>query len=421
MGFKKVAYDFLLKSQKISRTDNIYLGKQGFYTGINYAVIFALGLITSVVFARFVPKNVYGDYQYLLSIMALIGIFSLRGIPLALTRSVARGFEGNFRAAIKKRLAWAAAGSVVAIGLAGYYFLKNNYFLAVGCLIIAAFLPFIESADMFTAYLEGKKDFFRRAKLNIIFQIAYTAAMLLVVYFYPKTFPIFLTYLLATVAVKWAFNRSIGKETKNGQIDNDLINYGKHLSLMQIIAAVAQQLNSILTFHYLGPIELAIFSFANLPQSQAIAILGNLRTIAFPKLAENDKEIQIKAWLRKLALLGAIIVLGVILYMLIAPWLFGLFFPNYLESVKYSRALFLLILLFPFSFLPLIFAAQKMQKELYQWNIVSASLEILLLFLLIPAYGLWGLIYATLAAKTVSAIISITLFIKAFKKTPSAG
>ncbi|MBU1102258.1 oligosaccharide flippase family protein [Patescibacteria group bacterium] len=416
MSLKEKIYQILIKTQSVSQTDNVYLGKQLFFVGINYAVIFIFGLLTSVAFARYVSKEAYGQYQYLFSILAILGVFSLRGIAASLTRSIARGFEGSFLLSIKKRLAWAAAGSIVALIMAGYYFFKDNAFLAVGCLLIAALMPIYETADMYQAYLEGKKDFRQRAKLNILAQIIYSSAILAVIYFRPQVFPIFIVSLLFSAAVKWLFNLSIIKKTRNKETENDVIKYGKHLSLITVVNTVAQQLNKILVFHFLGPIDLAIFSFANLPQSQATNALANLRTIAYPKISEKDKDILIKAWFRKLLLLTFFIALGTIFYLFIAPFLFKIFFPNYMSSVKYSQILFLLVLFFPVSFLPLILQAQKKQKELYRWNISTSLLEIVLFFLLIPPFGLWGLIYAEFATKAVSCLYGVYLFKKVFAK-----
>ena len=416
MFLKEKIYKILIKTQNISQTDNIYLGKQIFFVGINYAVIFVFGLLTSVAFAHYVSKETYGQYQYLLSILAVLGVFSLRGVPASLTRSVARGFEGSFLPAIKKRLKWALAGSIIGLVMAGYYFFKDNALLTVGCLIIAALMPLYETADTYLAYLEGKKDFRQRAKLNILAQFVYSSSILIAIYFFPRVFPILIASLLFGAATKWLFNLSIIKKTKDKGTEDDVIQYGKHLSLMAVISMTAQQLNKILVFHYLGPVDLAIFSFANLPQSQATSALGNLRTIAYPKISEKDKKIFIKSWFRKILLLTFFIALGAILYYFIAPFLFKIFFPNYLSSVKYSQILFLLVLFFPISFLPLILQAQKKQKELYRWNISTSVLEIILLFLLIPPYGLWGLIYAQLTSKTIASIYTIFIFVKSFKK-----
>ncbi|MFC1756648.1 oligosaccharide flippase family protein [Patescibacteria group bacterium] len=416
MKIKKRILSLLMKTQKFSKTDNVYLGTQGFFISVNYTIVFVLGLLTAMAFARFVPKEIYAHYQYLLSIMSLLGIFSLRGISASLTRSTARGFEGSFNLAIKKKFVWSLIGSAVALVLSGYYILKGNDVLAIGSAFIALLIPFMETADTYTAYFEGKKNFKHLAKLNIFYQFAYTTVVLIIIYFYPQLLPLFLGYAVIAILVKWFFNYSIIKKVKGKKVDATMVKYGKHLSLMGVITTIAKHLNKILIFHYVGAIQLAIYAFADIPQKQATAFLANLRSIAYPKLAEKNKDIQIKVWIRKLLLVTVFVSVGVALYILISPYLYRIFFPTYMEAVKYSRMLFLLVLFFPLSFLPLIFQAKKMQKELYQWNTLTAIAEIILLFSLIPLYGVWGLIYAQLISKTISSIFSIYLFKKSFAK-----
>jgi len=45
---KEKLHSYLIKTQAISQTDHLYLGKQGFYVGLNQAGLFILGLVSSV-------------------------------------------------------------------------------------------------------------------------------------------------------------------------------------------------------------------------------------------------------------------------------------------------------------------------------------------------------------------------------------
>ncbi len=59
---------------------------------------------------------------------------------------------------------------------------------------------------------------------------------------------------------------------------------------MGLINALAGQLDKIITYHYLGASELAIYSFAVAMPEQIKGIFKNLNTLAFPKFSTQQNK-----------------------------------------------------------------------------------------------------------------------------------
>ena len=137
----------------------------------------------------------------------------------------------------------------------------------------------------------------------------------------------------------------------------------------------------------------------------------NINTLAYPKLAQKSRE-EIKAnmmrkfW--KLALLAGIII---VLYSIAAPYLFKIFFPQYLSSIPYSQVFMLTLISFPALLMGTAFRAQMMKKELYLLRFVAFT-RIVLYIALIPFYGIWGVIMAKVGAEVISLFLILFLFRK---------
>ena len=80
------------------------------------------------------------------------------------------------------------------------------------------------------------------------------------------------------------------------------------------------------------------------------------------------------------------------------PSFFRVLFPLYVESIPYAQALGLLILSAPGVWLGQTLVAHMRTRELYIINTINPIVKITLYVTLIPLYGIWGLVFATLGA-----------------------
>lgn len=395
---KNLIITLLVRSQKFTGTDNIYLFKHSSYLLIGSVIGLITAFLLSVAFARLLPKEVYGQYGYILSVAGLIAIATLTGMNNAVIQGVAKGFEGVLKRGFITKLKWGLWGSIVSIGIAIYYWsYKENIELAISFLIVAVLLPLFKGGEIYQSYLDGKKLFGKRVTYTALVQIISTALivsalfltknLVVIILIYFSSYGILRTFFLFLVIRKMRPNRTDDPET---------ISYGKHLSYMGIIGIIAQQIDKVLLFNLVGPAQLAIYWFATAPVEYFRTPLQNLIEIALPKLSTKSRG-EIKKTLPK-KLLKSMIIIGImiLIYIIIAPYIYKIFFPQYLKSVFYSRLYSLSLLIFPITMMRLSLQAQMMTKELYKINIISPIVLIVLLFALAPPYGILGVVIARL-------------------------
>ena len=406
-------------SEKYTNTDMVYLTKGGTWLTIGHFVSTLSAFLLAIAFANFLPKEVYGTYKFILSIAGILTITSLGGLNTSISQAVSRGFEGSFYLGLKTKIKWGILGAVGSLGISLYYYLNANELLSMAFLSIAIFMPFFDSIALYESYLQGKKLF----KESIVYftlsrLITFVAILLSIVYSNEIIF-ILLSYFISWTLVRLLFlYLSIRKFPPNDKIDTSTTSYGKHLSLIGIISSASNYLDSLVLFHFLGPIQVAIYTFAFAPIEQIRSAYKNIPLLAVPKLSNNSiSDINRLYWSRiyKLTLVGIFVA---ITYLFMAPHLFDIFFPQYPEAIFFSQLLAIILVLR----LPLSFSSAVLQSKLnitpkswLYWRGVSSFIIIIALLILTPLYGIIGVVMSRIIfviSQLVTQLVQWQMFVK---------
>lgn len=393
-NLKQKIYEFLRWSQKYTGTDNVYLVKEGFWLLMVQIFSIFTGLLLYMAFANFFSPHDYGIYKYVLSIVALLGIFNLEGINTSLIRSVAKGFEGSLTVALKEKIKWSALGSLILIGICGYYFLRENIMYAVLFLIAAFFFSFYSTFNIYVSFLNGKKEFKKRTIYFTFCQILYITGLVTALYLKANLIIIiFLYFFLQAVGNLLAY-RKVYSQKRNEERDPEMSIYGKHLSLMGAMGTITANIDKLIIYHFLGPVELAIYTFALLPVDHIRTSFKIIKPLALPKFSKRSFE-ELKATVpkRTILLLGIIIVI-ILSYILIVPYFYKFLFPQYEESIFFSKV-YIFSLLGILATVPgTVLVSQRQTKKLYILGAINSIMKITLLFTLTSVYGILGAITA---------------------------
>jgi len=409
---KQKIYKFLRWSQKYTRTDNVYLLKGGFWLILGRMIFMISSFLLALAFANLLDPTTFGNYKYILSLTRILAVFTLTGMTTAIIQAVARNMEGSFYSAFKIKLKWGLLGSLAAIIGAIYYWLRGNYILPIPLLITAVFLPLMWASQIYGAFLTGKKLFDIKTKYRTINQIIFVGLMVITLFLTKNLFWLIAVYFVSHTFLNYFFYFLTKSKLKpNRKEDPQTISYGKHLSLMNVINSLASHLDQILLFTLVGSTELAIYSFAVLIPEQIHGVLGSINALALPKLVSRSREEIKKNIIQKLWKLCLLTGTMITAYILIVPYIYKIFFPKYLSSIPYSQIFIFTLLSLPTSLLGTIFQAKMMKKELYVSRTV-ALIRIILFAVLIPLYGLWGLIIAKVGAEVFSFGLILFLFRK---------
>lgn len=390
-------------SSNLLGTDLHYIARGGSWLSINTVTASLISLFMAIVFARLLPKDVYGVYKYILSVAGIIGTFSLTGIGAMVTRSVARGFEGSLKQGFYLTLKWGVLPFLLAMSGAIYYYTKENITLSLGMVVIGILTPILSSTELFRSFIRGKKDFKKffifSATENII------ASTVLVITILITKNPVWMvTAFLVSNSIlhliSYLLTLKIYKP--NELIDDEAsVKYGKHLSFIKVLGNIAVNLDNILIFHYVGAVELAIYSFAVAIPNKLKSFTKIASTLALPRFAEREKGLVKKNIFKKVWILAVSTAFLVLIYILFAPFIYKILFPEYTASILFSQV-FALVLIVNASLLGAFFNAHSALKETYILNLFSSTSRIVLVFALVIPYGIWGVIAGRLIAQTLS-------------------
>ena len=411
MTIKEKVLPLLNKASGFLGIDLTYVLKGGSYLTLgNFAAVFS-NFILAFFFARLLPKEVYGTYSYILAWISVFGIFALPGMDRAVIQSVSNDFESSLILGLKKKIKYGSLGTLAALLLGAYYFYNGNPVLAWAFFVGAVFIPFINSFQIYNAYLLGKKEF-KTQMLYLILSQLFIALILITAIFLTQNI-VYLVgiYLLANLIPSLIFflrTKLIAKLT--GPKDPGIISFAKHLSLINVVSTISGYLDQFLAFHFLGPANLATYTFAVAPPEQIKGLFQSIPDLALPKFSERSEEDLKKTIKRKSIILFIFAALVVGIYILLAPWFYKIFFPRYLDSVFLSQIFALSMLNTPATFIIPALTAHKKIKKLYWFNIISPVFQILIMTILTPLYGLIGLILARIIARTFITVTSLIIY-----------
>ena len=163
MPLKTKLFSLLKKTEKYTKTDNVYLAKGGFWLTSSRAVVSLSSFLLAVAFANLLNPVLYGNYKYVISLVGFLSIFTLKGMGSAFSQAVSRGLEGGFYSLFKTKIKFACLQSLGVIILGAYYFHQNNYLLALPLFSIAFLLPLRSAFSLIASFLPGQKNF----RLNV--------------------------------------------------------------------------------------------------------------------------------------------------------------------------------------------------------------------------------------------------------------
>lgn len=401
----------LRKLERYTRTDMVYLARTGFWSNAGTLFVTLASFLLYIVLSKYVPKDVYGTYQYLLSLGAVIGAFTLTGMNSAVTRAVALGYEGALRTAVALQIRWSVLPLLLAWTIGGYYLYHGNTTLGIGLLLIGVFVPLNNAFNTYAAYLQAKHDFRRGFLYSLWWNVPYYSIVACVAYFYQAALVLLAANLISQcIGLIIAYVRTLRVYKPNDTRDPENLRYGNHLSAMGLFNSAAAQIDTILAFQFLGPVGLAVYSFATAIPDRVSGLLKFVPAAAFPKLVGKPPR-SIRGRLVRQVALGTLVsaVLAGI-YVLVAPYFFGFFFREYLEAVPYSQWYALVLVTGMSGVLVNALVAHGNVRNLYVFNTVNPLMLLGIQAAGVIFYGLPGLIASRIIGSVWTFVLSLTLF-----------
>ena len=391
-SLRNLVYRALRGSEGLFKTDMIYLTKGGFWLSFGQVLSTLAALASAVVLANQLDQNTYGIYKYILTAFGLLATTNLLGINTSLTQSIIRDGESSVLPALREKIKWSLWGSVLAVAGALYYLYKGNtnYFALFA--LVAAFLPFLETLTIYDAVLQARKDFRKSTLYSLAVQMVASGSLIISTLLTENVVIIIAAFFGSTTLVKyWFYLKVTNSINPSGVSGETVIPYGKYLSFISAFNNLTNYIDKLAIYFLLGPINLAIYSIAIAPVDHLKSLLKGVKTLSFLKLSGQD-GLGMEGRLRyRLGLLSVLVLAASAAYVFVAPYLFSILFPKYIESIIYSQVFALSLFAVITAFVAeTALVAIGAKRQITQYNLFNNLFGLVIIMVFVYFYGLWG-------------------------------
>ncbi|MCX6807305.1 MAG: oligosaccharide flippase family protein [Patescibacteria group bacterium] len=390
-----------------------YFVKNSFWLGLGQGFEMLKNFILSIAFTRLLPKEIFGQYSFILAILSIVGIFALPGMKTALMQAIANGRDGTYKKIIKIIFQWSWLGSVFLICLAIYEHSLGHETSTLIFLLLAIIFPFYSISDCYKSFLAGQKKFNQQVFFDFIASLI-SLILLLATLFLTKE----LIWIVIVFAGSYTIGRGIftwftlNKLTRNRLIDKENIKLGKKLSWINVLNAIACQLDKVLVAALLGYQDLAIYSIAIMLPSSIKTIMDLATSTFAPKLVQLKLHIKDKSLWRHFWTITLLVVVLIIGYEILSPWVFEILYPGYVSALRYSQIIALGFISYGGVLFQLHFQSQKQAKPIATAITINSIIMIVLVFILGYYFGLWGVVLARALSRLISQLIFVEEFMR---------
>ncbi len=405
----------LRSSEPYLKMDMIYTTKGGFWTTLKFFVGTAMSIATMIAFGNLVSKEIYGTYNYLLSLAASLGFLTLSGTGTGVLRAVARGNDNVLSYSIRLQLRYNTIAMATIGAVAIYYWIHGNMLFATSLGILAISLPLSEAFHIFEPFFIGQKRFDLLAMIASASSLLSAVATIITIFFTNNIFILVAVYAITSLGPNICSylyaKRFVSTTELNKETISELRRTAFHLTGAGIVGYLAQYIDKIVLFQVAGPATLAVYSFATAGPERLKGLAKNLLSITLPKLSEKTtQEIRLVFYKRLFfsAIIGAVLAGA---YTVFAPLLFKWFLPKYLDSIIYSQIYAISLIFIPVAlYVGNVFLSQNMLRAVYMSSTGSQIFRILLFLILGWRWQIWGVITASVITYIVGVIYNIIIW-----------
>lgn len=350
-----------------------YFIQNGTWVTVRYGIITFTGLLLSIAFSREVSKEVYGQYQFILTVISFLSLLSLPGLNLVSLRESVQGNDGALLQAVKKSFQWSFGITAIALGYAFYLLTKGEYDLALALGIGGVIAPFYYAPNNWYVFYEGKKNFYSSSLRIIISQflllICLWAALRLEV---PLPYLVAIYYAIpALLSIYYFFEvrfaiLQISKRAIAQKLDTAL---GVVFTVQKYIFSLSETLIVFCITFLFGFEMLALFQVANMVVLAMSGFIAALFSLYLPHFIKGKRGLTVRGiGYALLAGFPAVFIFLCFLRFFFTP-LYG---EAYQESLLLGYSFIGIVFLAPFkTFLVNLYTAQKENGPVITANILA--------------------------------------------------
>jgi O-antigen/teichoic acid export membrane protein len=371
-----------------------------------------LSLVSSSLWARNVPSEVYGHYQVILSLLALVSSFCLPGLAQSLTISAAKHYDGNLSRILKLRLGATFLGSLALVGV-GIFYSASQPELASAIFVVALLFSLYDLQGVWGAWLSGRGELNRRAAFTVISSVLHVVALAVLVFSNRTTLNQLLTLIFGVRAFfSLGIVISILRSRTNKLEHSEPIEYGFHTTAATLLSGLITT-DKLIIYGHLTSTAVAVYSIALIFPTQIKYLYAIFNQMITPNVYKAASVADAWKYLKgKLAILVPLFILvGLVGFIGIPIFVPLLFSERYAAAVPYGKWLWLsLAITGPATYLGDVLRAQMRVAFVYSVSLAHPVLSVIL-YLILIRYGITGVVLSKIIMNWVGAIFRVLSFL----------
>jgi O-antigen/teichoic acid export membrane protein len=370
-----------------------------------------IGFFLSWFLANNTSKAFYGNYQFILSTLGLLAIFSFPGMQDAIMQSVSRGYDSSLVYGTKKAMVLSLCGSFIFVVVSGYYYLfRNGISISLAFLVCALFFPFFYPLESFKVFLVAKKRFKTELVYYVTINLTKATLMILsVIIFKENLIALISVFFISQIVLFVYFFIKCKKKIKKTKKDDDLIRFGWFMTKISSIYVISNNISRVLIGIFLGPVSLASYSIGIALPDKIKRLLKQLFSVLLPKFASGEMKLTKKK-------VAVTIIGSLALFLFVAivlPIFIRLLFSNYTESIGYGLLFSVGLIFFPLGMLfNKYFRAKKNRKVIRSVALIINLSRLVTVGPFLYFFKIYGLIFSELLLRFLEVVLYLYFYNK---------
>ncbi len=379
-------------------------------------VVVVIGFLANAFLARILGPEHFGNYQLLLSLLAIGAIMGLSGFGVSILRAGLKGYDYFFWRALRYSVMAAFAGAVIIGAVAWVLFNSSLITQRTSILIgLVAFGILTAGLQHYDSALNGNRDY-KSSRLLALFGALINLILVSAVAYSTRSAEwVFISYLITRLIVSLIGLLLLKKKRVSGErnqsFERELLIQGTRQTAVNIFTISASRLDKIV----LGAIDPMILGFYYVGTFIPAQLMANSKTILGVITAEwgaessesNRKKLKHHSLI--LFLFGLIACILLILTLpRIIPLVYG---ESYIPAIAPGQYYSLILIgSFWFSMYNAHNQFQADGKSTQNLEIFKHILFVALLYLTIKEYGLMGILFSQISSHFVMYAIAFLKF-----------
>lgn len=349
---------------------------------------------------RLVPKDVIGEYHFVLSIVSLLSIFSLPGFNNGILQSISRGDAGFFKLATKYKIFGSLMASVILIILSYFYFYFYLYLSNISmayCFILSAIsIPFYQGLLHWKSTYLGREEINKLSFLELLCSLVQFSLLGLCAFIYSDNYILLVFISLSVPSMQNIIMYLKEREKyKIYKVNDDMVSYSLKTSKYQVLPIISSQIDRLSVYGVLSPSDLIIYNLSLKFSEFTKNLIQDLAKIAMPKFARMPTYT--KKTNDKINIISIVIGLLILLFTyFIFPFVYRFLTPeDYYDYIYLSQILLVSVSFSAFSiFKGNYIKSQKDSKGFKNVIYISTLSKIITSIPLVYFFGLLGAVFS---------------------------